>query len=498
MNGRGIMQAAALLLLASLAVNANPTPEKANQEVRLSIADGADDALIVQQAYEQLHPGLYRYNSPNAMRAHFEQLHDDLNTASTLADAYLAISRFTATLRCGHTYANFYNQSESVQNALFQQPNRVPFYFVWIHGRMVVTQDFTEDQRLPRATEVIAIDGIDTKTILSRLMTVARADGSNDAKRVALMQVQGLDAYESFDIYLPLLYPTIGQEQTLTIRRPGRKRPEQVTVRAETYAQRLSHRPLKSSGTAAWTLTFPQDGMAVLKMPTWALYNSHWDWKGFISDSFAQAQQHRSRVLVIDLRGNEGGLDVGWDILPHLIDHVTEVSLPDRLVRYRQVPTELRPYLDTWDPSFLDLGKDAQDRNGGFYALGPEDGEVKAGHLTPANPHFDGSVYVIIDATNSSATFQFAQVIQQLKLATLVGQPTGGNKRGINGGAFFLRLPHSGIEVDLPLIATVPAQSEPDEGVKPDLPIEPTVEDIRARRDPAMDLIRRIQFPGEP
>lgn len=498
MNGKGTMQAT-LLLLASFAANAYPLMEAMHREASQPVADVADDALILQHVYEQLHPGLYRYNSPDATRANFEKLHQDLGAASSLAEAYLALSRFTATVRCGHTYANFYNQSESVQKALFQQPNRVPFYFVWIRGTMVVTQDFTEDHRLPRGTEVITINGINTQTLLSQLMTVARADGDNNAKRVALMQVQGLDAYESFDIYVPLLFPAIGQDQTLTIRRPGRKQPEQVTVHAETYAQRLSHRPVKSSATAGWTLTFPREDLAVLNMPTWALYNSNWDWKGFISASFAQVQQHRTRVLVIDLRGNEGGLDVGADILSHLVDHATDVSSPERLVRYRHVPTELRPYLHTWDPSFFDLGADAQDRNDGFYALKPDDDGVNAGHLTPASPHFDGRVYVIVDATNSSATFQFAQIVQQLKLATLVGQSTGGNKRGINGGAFFfVRLPHSGIEVDLPLVATVPPQSEPDEGVTPDLPIERTADDIRVGRDPEMDLIKRIAFHNQP
>ena len=65
-------------------------------------------------------------------------------------------------------------------------------------------------------------------------------------------------------------------------------------------------------------------------------------------------------------------------------------------------------------------------------------------------PRYTGRVWVLVGADNSSATFEFAQVVQRNRLATLVGQPTGGNQRGINGGAFFfVRLPKSGIELDL-------------------------------------------------
>ncbi|MBC7805157.1 MAG: hypothetical protein H7145_03305 [Akkermansiaceae bacterium] len=49
---------------------------------------------------------------------------------------------------------------------------------------------------------------------------------------------------------------------------------------------------------------------------------------------------------------------------------------------------------------------------------------------------FVGHLYVLVDSSNSSATFQFAKVIKQNNLGTLVGQPTGGNQRGINGGHF--------------------------------------------------------------
>lgn len=75
---------------------------------------------------------------------------------------------------------------------------------------------------------------------------------------------------------------------------------------------------------------------------------------------------------------------------------------------------------------------------------------------------------------------------------TLVGQPTGGNRRGINGGAFFfLRLPHSKIEIDLPLIGFFPSGTRPDAGLLPDVSVESTVKDLVQNIDTELDAVKK-------
>ncbi len=89
-------------------------------------------------------------------------------------------------------------------------------------------------------------------------------------------------------------------------------------------------------------------------MPTWALYNSSWDWRAFLTTAFERLEQGGVRDLVVDLRGNEGGVDVGDVIVSHLIRQAVPRQVVHRRVRYRRVPDDLVPYLDTWDPSFKD------------------------------------------------------------------------------------------------------------------------------------------------
>lgn len=120
----------------------------------------ATDAAVLRQAYETLHPGLYRYNSPAQMNARFARLDASLARDRDLRSAYLDISRFTASIKCGHSYPNFFNQPDDVASQLFQHQDRVPFYFMWIGKRMIVTRNFSSDTGLVPGTEIASIDGV--------------------------------------------------------------------------------------------------------------------------------------------------------------------------------------------------------------------------------------------------------------------------------------------------------------------------------------------------
>ena len=111
------------------------------------------------------------------------------------------------------------------------------------------------------------------------------------------------------------------------------------------------------------------------------------------------------------------------------------------------------------------------------------DGDV----IRPTGRRFAGPLAVLISATNSSATFQFALTVRASGRGVLVGQTTGGNLRGINGGAFFfLKLPGSGLEADLPLIATLPRTPQPDAGLAPDIAVPRSAVAIARGEDPEM------------
>lgn len=489
--------AALLVLAATLAPLASAAEDKkaAPPETAPALLEAAAlraDVAILRRAYETLHPGLYRYNTPAQMDSEFRALEQEFGRDRTLAEAYLAFSVFAAKVKCGHTYANFYNQRKAVQQQLFEA-GRVPFYFRWLGDRMIVTRSFATDSRLVPGTEILAIDGTPVARILERLLTVARADGNNEAKRRSYLEVQGNDRYEAFDIFFPLFFPATAADFTLRIR--GKEGESEIRVPHQSAAAR---RELQAAAGATpeedgpvWELSLLEDRLALLRMPTWALYDSSWDWKAFLATTFERLEQSGIRDLVVDLRNNEGGVDVGDVIVSHLIRQPVPRQVVHRRVRYRQVPDDLVPYLDTWDPSFKNWGQAAIEEKDGFFRLRRDADDDPGAPISPAKPTFTGRLWVLVGAANSSATFEFAQTVRQNGIGKLVGQGTGGNQRGINGGAFFfLRLPNSGIELDLPLIGQFPAEEKPDAGLEPDIPVTPTPADIAAGRDVEIAAVR--------
>ena len=443
------------------------------------------DYEILHQAFVALHPGLLRYNTAAQMDAHFQRLRDALSHDQTLPDAYLRFSEFAATIQCGHTYLNFSNQPAAVAHDVFSDSLSVPFEFVWLDGRMVITRNASTNVALVPGTQILAIDGVATTDILARLLLIARADGANDAKRINYLEISGREKIEAFDVYFSLYFRGKSAEMQLSFLLPGMTTPRIAVVqRVPAKARgRTASAVAQSSGDdqMAWQVSIKNGSTAILTMPTWALYNTKRDWKADLTATFAQLSHQPIQSLIIDLRGNEGGDAVGDAIAAHLVTQSLRRSDVTRRVRYRKIPEQLAPYLDTWDPSFKDWGDSAVTDRDGFYRLGA--GE-QARTIQPLAPRFTGDVSVLVGAANSSATFEFAQLVQENKLGRLIGQPTGGNLRGINGGAFFfLRLPNTGIEIDLPLIGIFPVAPKPNAGLTPDIPVVRTIDAIASGAD---------------
>lgn len=470
------------------------------------------DFAVLRQAFEQLHPGLHRYNSPDELDQRFSMLKNDWNHDQTTAQAFLALSRFTASLKCGHTFPNPVNQPPAVKAELFDSAPSVPFTFKWLDNRMIITGAAFSSPPVPAGTEVLSLNDVSPSAILSTLLPYVRADGSNDAKRVSLLDVAENEQYHTFDVYYPLLFPNPSEKYRVRVRSPDGvvTAADLAAISPRDRAARMHHESPPDDPVLAWTLA-RREATPWYTMPSWVAYKSKVNWLARVNSTFDDLVAQGEPNLVIDLRGNEGGSSVGDAIIARLIQEPVPRMPARRYVRYLTIDPQLDAPLDTWDQSFKNWSKDAvgpvdlaADNTGlppcctsGFYRLLNQDGSDGAPDLIlPHAPRFTGRVFVIIDSSNSSATFEFARLVKAHRLATLVGEPTGGNQRGINGGAFFfLRLPNSQLEIDLPLIAQFAWNAPsvpPDTGIAPDVFVPTTVADIASGADPVVRAIARI------
>lgn len=477
MNRRHLLAALAALPLMSRSGWAATAPDAA----------GAEEDLAVLRAAMAIHPGLHRYLSPADVSrnlAAFDQDYVAGARAGSYERCFLALSRFLTTFRCGHSYPNFFNQTDPAVKALFDRPTRLPFDFEWIGRSMVVTADHSGTGVLPRGAVITSINGRSAGQVLDTLMPYTRADGHNDGKRRSLLGVRGAEDIEYFDVFQGLLLPPAEGVHRLSVVRPDR-RTMLVEVPAIGLAARQATmtRVREESDAPRWTYHVRPDGVAILDMPGWAMWNSKWDWRSWLSDRLDDAAT--TRGLVIDLRRNEGGNDCGDPILARLIARDLAGWTFEPKVRFREVPAALAPHVSTWDDGFRRLGVGGADLGDGWYGL-PE--RAKLLPIRPDAKRLDIPVAALIGPANSSATFGFINAARTSGRIRLFGETTGGNRRGINGGGFFFtKLPASGIEFDLPLIGYFPTIPQPDAGIAPDVFIPSTADAITRRTDPVLD-----------
>lgn len=242
-----------------------------------STTDLAGDVAILREAL-RLHPGLYRYNSPAQFEGRLQRFGAEYTAAPDMAGRYLALTRLTAAIRCGHSYGNFFNQRKAVANALFDRPTRLPLHFVWLGREMVVTDD--PSGQIARGSVVTNINGRQPAAMRDALLPLIRADGHNDLKRISLLEVRGDDSIETFDVFQGLVFPPADGLHRLTLRATDGAERRLVLPAIGLAARQAQMAPESASKDAPrWQWAVRPDGVAVLTMPGWALWGSKWDWK---------------------------------------------------------------------------------------------------------------------------------------------------------------------------------------------------------------------------
>lgn len=444
------------------------------------------DLALLGRVYALLHPGLLRYLPEGGFGVRIAQAQRWAGAPRSPGAFYLALARLTAAVRCGHSHPNPFNQSARVQAGLLARADRLPLCAQWLDGAFIVTDPLGSG--VLRGTQLLEIDGVPAATLFAQMLPLTRADGSNDGKRAALLGLYPGERFSAFDVFRSLLHPAATPGGVgLRVRLPDGRR---TTLDCATLADGARGVPAREDRQHGWRFAIDADGIGRLTMPDWALYNSRWDWRAFLDSCVDALVAERARGLIVDVRANEGGLDCGDVLLARLIGAPVAEPGIRRLVRFRETPLDLRPVLDTWDASFHSTGIGAAGPDAaGFYELGNAAGRT----IEPRGPRFAGRVAVLVSPVCSSATFGFARLVRQCGAATLVGQTTGGNRRGINGGRyFFLRLPGTGFEVDVPLVGYFPTTPEPDAGIVPDLVVPVRRDDLAAGRDRALEQARRV------
>jgi C-terminal processing protease CtpA/Prc len=267
-----------------------------------------------------------------------------------------------------------------------------------------------------------------------------------------------------------------------------------IAAKAMTLAARdaaLESQPVPGR-SEAWT--FRAEGeRAVMTLPTFAVQRSKFNWQRFFVESFDELKRKQVKNLIIDVRDNEGGdAAIALDLLSYLVKAPATYTADQSVTSYERVPPALAGYLDTWDTGFYDrsgnVDKITEGPQAGRFRFRPKANKVS--DIAPRSTRFTGKVWLLVGPENSSATYALAKLAKQLGVATLVGQATGGNERGLNAGQLaWVNLPNSGVAVDIPLLAQSYTATTPDAGITPDIVVERHFAARAAGQDQEMEAV---------
>lgn len=461
----------------------------------LKAEDLQKDLAIARKSYEQMHPGLYKYQSKKVIGKAFEECKIALSHDQPLAEAYLNFHKLTSKFHCGHAYPNFYNQEEFLKKELFEQKVCLPFQFQLINDRMLITR--SADSTLSEGIEVKTINGISVSTIIKKLIPIVRADGSNDAKRRKLLEIGG-QSFEYFDIFFPMYFPLKTDVFTLEVYDFKSKKASKVSVRALNRKERTSKLKTKyiDNEVAIAKFQWLDDKTAVMQINNLATYNKKFDFDKFYLNSVNEYNQKQGKNLIIDIRKCEGG---NTSEMTKLIRYLTksniEIKNEQDCWAYLKIDTTLKQYVanKSWAFGWFNMNEKYFTKlpNGQYRS---KDGD-KSELIIPEKNNIEGKIYLLTSATNSSAAYIMADIFKEHHLATLVGQTTGGNQRGITAGAmFFMSLPNTKIEVDIPLIGMNYdlAKTRPDAGLSPDVYVKPNFMDAVKGIDTEMEVVKKL------
>ncbi len=458
-----------------------------------------EDIAILKEIIQYVHPNVYKYRDSLALQKDFKSLEMAIKSKPTLTNSYGEISKFAAKIKCSHTFTNPWNQGGLMEKVNFYQHDKIPFTFNRIENRLFIDKNASENLKVKKGLEIIRINNVTTNQILSKLAAYVTSDGNNYEKKLERLTVTGEEKFSMFDIFYSIEFGS-KKEFELELKDTNTGREIKTTVKATSKTNRTKeliarYGKINTSLRDGWNFEIINDQTAKLSIKSFAVHRNEFDWKDFIDNVFEQLNKKSISNFIIDIRGNEGGQGiVGQYLLERVIQKPFKVNAMQSSVRYLKIPPKFRNYMNTWDEFPYNFnGKIASQKKGRYFLK--QKHSLAETTMKPKKNGYQGKVFLMIDASNSSATHLMAMYAKQIDNITLVGQETGGNQLGTNGSyMFFLRLPNTKIELDIPVINMyVPTGTIAiDGGVKPDIEIDKNPQDYFNNIDTELNAILNL------
>ncbi len=342
------------------------------------------------------HPRLFAYTTEEELNATRDRILSELNRPMEVDEFFGLVAPLVDMVRCSHTGIRLPREygSLAAEYGYF-----IPLK-VSCHGEHIYLMSACGEALfgIEAGTEISRINGIPAGQIITRLLTLVPAEGSNTTAK-----------YHQLNQRFSELYHVLDQSAhfELEFRTPEGKR----TIN-------LQGCPLKElADTAAGREEMPIEFSMDISGSTGKLRVSSFeirDMEGYMSElerMFTQLRTYQIRNLILDLRGNAGGHPIfAAQLLSYLVD--------EGFTYFRT-----NPEISEFEPLYRPMRPDPL--------------------------HFKGELFVLVDGGCLSTTGHLISQIKYHTSALFIGEEPGSTFR-CNDFSIQVSLPHTGIEATIP------------------------------------------------
>ncbi|UKB77834.1 S41 family peptidase [Chryseobacterium sp. MEBOG07] len=470
---------------------------------RFSPDQFVEDLRTFRSIREKANSGLYVYRTRKQIDSIYQQAEIEARNSKNIFDFYKVIANVTGFEGSCHNYTDLPNHASYY---LTQKPEYLPITLKNMDGRLL--QD-SKDVALPLGAEILSINGIPAKEMISRFSKYYFSDGYSMSYKETTGFERGM---------LDKFYIEFGTHKNYVISYQWNGNIKEVSlpgISLENFKKLQDSRHSltfdKKLLSEKYSFTKEGDGIYRLSLRGFDFATGKEDpaykkFSVFLDQMMDTLEREKIKNLIIDLRGNTGGTGALYE---KVFSYLTQRPFRDShyaYTKFNEVPTEEKLIITS-----LFLSNGVQDKHGlnaYLKQLYPKDVQGKYYWADDKNPlimpnerTFKGQLYLLVDQRVASAASHLASLIKSYTNAVVIGKETVGGYYEHNGHLpLVYELPNTGIQTGFSIVHVIQdAQDLPDQkrgqGIIPHIKVQETDQEFLDQTDVYLKKVSELRKP---
>ncbi len=402
---------------------------------KISISKLKQDVNIIYATLNSVHPNIFNSYSKKEFEDLVVQIKNKITYPLTRKDFYILIAPLISKINDAHTYIQF--PDEEFSQYINKNGLLFPIKIEILDDKLLIKENY---KGLKKGANILSINGINSSELISNMVKYETGESINYRRKLVEFR---------FPHYLWLLYDF---KNTFLIKTKDKN----IEINGKKYNE-INNQTANQNASKSYFYKSLDNKTSLIKISS---FSNHIDtFSIFLDTTFKKIKEEKTKNLIIDIRGNNGGNDA---LVIAFINYfhnkpycIYSKSKWKKSKQYQKFIKGIK--LD------VDLSDYYKTTNGQFLT------SVEKNNISSVEEnYFNGNIYLLIDVHTFSAGVNLAMVIKDYNIGIIIGEETGNHATSF-GNVYPFDLPNSKLSIRCSTSMYVrPSGDENPGGVKPD------------------------------